>query len=171
VHRHTPEDEYSFILEGRWRSELGEQVVFADSGDFVYKLRDVWHTFWNATSEPARLLEISSPSGFQRFSSNWPALRERGRTTMTPFRPSTRRKGSTWIPPEPLTLRQAWPYHIFKRNGEALKVEWRKTVTFRGRSVKNANLVVVLRATLREKCECGRVCEEARIVSAIRGGR
>jgi hypothetical protein len=30
----------------------------------VYKPRDVWHTFWNATDEPARLLEIVSPAGF-----------------------------------------------------------------------------------------------------------
>ena len=33
----------------------------------MYKPRDVWHTFWNATDEPARLLEIISPAGFEQF--------------------------------------------------------------------------------------------------------
>jgi len=28
----------------------------------VYKPRDVWHTFWNATDGPARLLEVISPA-------------------------------------------------------------------------------------------------------------
>jgi hypothetical protein len=35
-------------------------------GDLVYKPRDVWHTFWNATDRPARLLEIISPAGFEQ---------------------------------------------------------------------------------------------------------
>jgi hypothetical protein len=28
--------------------------------------RDAWHTFWNATDRPARLLEIISPAGFEQ---------------------------------------------------------------------------------------------------------
>ncbi|MFL5887487.1 MAG: cupin domain-containing protein, partial [Solirubrobacteraceae bacterium] len=31
------------------------------------KPRDQWHTFWNAGDEPARLLEIISPAGFEHF--------------------------------------------------------------------------------------------------------
>lgn len=66
VHLHTREDEFSFVLEGRWGFQLGSNVVYADPGDFVYKPRDVWHTFWNATDQPARLLEIISPAGFEQ---------------------------------------------------------------------------------------------------------
>jgi hypothetical protein len=44
---------------------LGSDVVHAEPGDLVYKPRDVWHTFWNATDRPARLLEIISPAGFE----------------------------------------------------------------------------------------------------------
>ena len=29
--------------------------------------RNQWHTFWNAGDQPARLLEIISPAGFERF--------------------------------------------------------------------------------------------------------
>lgn len=67
LHRHTREDEYSFILEGRWGFQLGEAVVYAEPGDVVFKPRNVWHTFWNATDEPGRLLEIISPSGFEHY--------------------------------------------------------------------------------------------------------
>jgi mannose-6-phosphate isomerase-like protein (cupin superfamily) len=66
VHVHRREDEFSFVLEGRWGFQLGVDVVYAEPGDLVYKPRDVWHTFWNATDEPARLLEIISPSGFEQ---------------------------------------------------------------------------------------------------------
>jgi mannose-6-phosphate isomerase-like protein (cupin superfamily) len=65
MHRHTREDEFSYILQGRWGFQLGDDVVYAEPGDLVYKPRDVWHTFWNATDEPARLLEIISPAGFE----------------------------------------------------------------------------------------------------------
>src|SRR5215475_9751882 len=45
VHRHTREDEYSFILEGGWGFWQGGSVAFAGPGDLVYKPREVWHTF------------------------------------------------------------------------------------------------------------------------------
>jgi len=67
VHRHTREDEYSFVLEGRLGALLGDDVVEAGPGDLVYKPRDQWHTFWNAGDEPCRILEIISPAGFERF--------------------------------------------------------------------------------------------------------
>ena len=67
LHRHTREDEYSFILEGRMGALLGDDVVEAGPGDLVYKPRNQWHTFWNAGDEPCRLLEIISPAGFEHF--------------------------------------------------------------------------------------------------------
>jgi mannose-6-phosphate isomerase-like protein (cupin superfamily) len=67
VHRHTREDEYSFVLEGRMGALLGDDVVEAGPGDLVFKPRGQWHTFWNAGDEPCRILEIISPAGFERF--------------------------------------------------------------------------------------------------------
>ena len=67
MHRHSREDEYSFILEGRVGAKLGDEVVFGGPGDLIVKPRDQWHTFWNAGDEPARLLEIISPAGFERY--------------------------------------------------------------------------------------------------------
>jgi quercetin dioxygenase-like cupin family protein len=67
LHRHTREDEYSYVLEGRVGALLGDEVVEGGPGDLIFKPRDQWHTFWNAGDEPARLLEIISPAGFERF--------------------------------------------------------------------------------------------------------
>jgi mannose-6-phosphate isomerase-like protein (cupin superfamily) len=67
LHRHNNEDEYSFVLEGRMGALLGDEHVEAGPGDFVHKPRGQWHTFWNAGEEPARILEIISPAGFERF--------------------------------------------------------------------------------------------------------
>ena len=67
LHRHTREDEYSYVLEGRMGALLGEEVVQAGPGDLVFKPRNQWHTFWNAGDEPCRILEIISPAGFEQF--------------------------------------------------------------------------------------------------------
>jgi len=67
LHRHTREDEYSYVLEGRVGALLGDDVVIGSPGDLVFKPRGQWHTFWNAGGEPARILEIISPAGFERF--------------------------------------------------------------------------------------------------------
>jgi mannose-6-phosphate isomerase-like protein (cupin superfamily) len=67
LHRHHREDEYSYVLTGRMGALLGDDVVEAGPGDLVYKPRGQWHTFWNAGDEPARILEIISPAGFEQF--------------------------------------------------------------------------------------------------------
>jgi quercetin dioxygenase-like cupin family protein len=67
LHRHTREDEYSYIVQGRVGALLGDEVVIGGPGDLIFKPRNQWHTFWNAGDETARLLEIISPAGFERF--------------------------------------------------------------------------------------------------------
>ena len=46
---------------------LGDEVLVGSPGDLIFKPRNQWHTFWNAGDEPARILEIISPAGFERF--------------------------------------------------------------------------------------------------------
>src|SRR5213082_3597005 len=67
MHRHSREDEYSFVLEGRVGADLGGEIVYGEVGDLIFKPRGQWHTFWNAGDTPARILEIISPAGFERF--------------------------------------------------------------------------------------------------------
>ena len=67
LHRHSREDEYSYVLEGRVGALLGDTVVTGGPGDLIFKPRNQWHTFWNAGDDPARILEIISPAGFERY--------------------------------------------------------------------------------------------------------
>ncbi|HSI76403.1 MAG TPA: cupin domain-containing protein [Lunatimonas sp.] len=65
LHRHSKEDEYSYILEGRIGALLGEEVVYGQAGDLIFKPRGQWHTFWNAGDVPLKILELISPGGFE----------------------------------------------------------------------------------------------------------
>jgi uncharacterized cupin superfamily protein len=67
LHRHSKEDEYSYVLEGRLGALLGDDVVYAEPGYLAFKPRDQWHTFWNAGDTPCRILEIISPAGFEHY--------------------------------------------------------------------------------------------------------
>ena len=67
LHRHTREDEYSYVLEGRVGALLGDEVLVGGPGDLIFKPRNQWHTFWNAGDEPCRILEIIAPGGFEKF--------------------------------------------------------------------------------------------------------
>jgi mannose-6-phosphate isomerase-like protein (cupin superfamily) len=62
LHRHSREDEYSYVLEGRIGALLGDDVVIGEVGDLIFKPRGQWHSFWNAGDEPARILEIMGGS-------------------------------------------------------------------------------------------------------------
>lgn len=65
VHRH--EDEYSYVLEGTIGARVGDRELVAGPGSYVIKPRGLMHTFWNVGPEPARLLEVISPAGFERY--------------------------------------------------------------------------------------------------------
>ncbi|HEX6548382.1 MAG TPA: cupin domain-containing protein [Candidatus Dormibacteraeota bacterium] len=67
LHRHSREDEFSYVLRGRVGAKLGDRVVYGEAGDLIVKPRGEWHTFWNAGDEEASLLEVISPAGFERY--------------------------------------------------------------------------------------------------------
>jgi mannose-6-phosphate isomerase-like protein (cupin superfamily) len=67
IHTHTREDEHSFVLAGTITVLIGERLLEAGSGEVVTKPRGIPHAFWNAGPEPARLLELISPAGFEQF--------------------------------------------------------------------------------------------------------
>jgi quercetin dioxygenase-like cupin family protein len=67
LHTHHNEDEYSYVLEGRFGIQLGDEVLEAGPGELLFKPRGVAHAFWNAGDEPARLLELISPAGFENY--------------------------------------------------------------------------------------------------------
>jgi mannose-6-phosphate isomerase-like protein (cupin superfamily) len=67
LHMHSREDEFTVVTHGRIGFLLGEEVFEAGPGELVRKPRDQWHTFWNAGDEQARVLEIISPAGFEKY--------------------------------------------------------------------------------------------------------
>jgi mannose-6-phosphate isomerase-like protein (cupin superfamily) len=66
-HTHSMEDELSYVLSGRIGVRIGDEIAEAGAGTYVYKPCGVPHTFWNPTDEPARLLEIITPAGFEDY--------------------------------------------------------------------------------------------------------
>src|SRR5688572_15041875 len=66
-HIHYREDEFSYVLSGEIGVRIGDRDFVAGPGSYVFKPRNIPHTFWNAGPEPARLLEIISPAGFEQF--------------------------------------------------------------------------------------------------------
>ena len=66
-HTHANVDEYSFVIEGEIGVLIGEETFRAPAGAYVLKPRGVAHTFWSPGPEPARVLEIISPAGFEQY--------------------------------------------------------------------------------------------------------
>lgn len=66
-HIHHAEDELSYVLEGRFGVRVGDEEAIAGPGTYIFKPREIPHTFWNPGPEPARLIEIIWPAGFDRF--------------------------------------------------------------------------------------------------------
>jgi quercetin dioxygenase-like cupin family protein len=66
-HTHTLEDEISYVVSGEigFRSD-GKEVTLA-AGGYIVKPRGELHTMWNAGSTPARMIEIMSPAGFEKY--------------------------------------------------------------------------------------------------------
>ena len=65
LHRHSREDEYSVVLEGRLGVFQDGEEVIATPGDIVFKPRGHWHTFWNAGDGQLRVLEVIAPGGLE----------------------------------------------------------------------------------------------------------
>jgi hypothetical protein len=48
-------------------ARVADEVVKATAGEWVLKPRRIPHTMWNAGPAPARLIELYTPGGFERF--------------------------------------------------------------------------------------------------------
>ena len=66
-HTHSREDEFSYVLEGTVGVKLGDQEFLVSQGSYIVKPRGIPHAFWNPGPEPARLIEIIAPAGFENY--------------------------------------------------------------------------------------------------------
>lgn len=60
-HVHTRHEETFVVLAGQYEVRLGDDIVVARAGDFVFIPRGTPHTYRNGGSTPARVLNIISP--------------------------------------------------------------------------------------------------------------
>jgi quercetin dioxygenase-like cupin family protein len=66
-HVHTREDEFSIVTAGAIGFRSGSDEVVLEAGGYISKPRGELHTMWNAGPEEARMIEVITPSGFERF--------------------------------------------------------------------------------------------------------
>ena len=66
-HVHTREDEYSIVTEGLIGFRSGDREAVLGPGGYITKPRGEAHAMWNAGPEPARMIEVISPAGFELF--------------------------------------------------------------------------------------------------------
>jgi len=67
MHKHTHEDEISYVLEGTLSVIQNGEVQTASPGEYLVKPRGIFHTFWNAGDERIRFIEIISPGNFEYY--------------------------------------------------------------------------------------------------------
>jgi quercetin dioxygenase-like cupin family protein len=66
-HRHTREDEISYVVEGEIGFRSDGREVSLPAGGYIVKPRGELHSMWNAGDTPARMIELMSPAGFERY--------------------------------------------------------------------------------------------------------
>jgi quercetin dioxygenase-like cupin family protein len=67
LHVHDYEDGISYVLDGALTFQVGSDVRETPAGESVALPRLVPHRFWNAGSEPARVLDVVTPGGLVRY--------------------------------------------------------------------------------------------------------
>ncbi|MEY9625998.1 cupin domain-containing protein [Sinorhizobium fredii] len=67
LHRHSREDEISYVIEGTFRIWRGNEVLDVGPGGVALLPRHQVHTFKNIGAGPGRLLTVILPAGFERF--------------------------------------------------------------------------------------------------------
>lgn len=66
LHVHHGEHEGFWIIDGKFRFEVGDEQFEAGAGDFVWGARDVPHRA-ECIQGPGRLLYLFAPAGFENF--------------------------------------------------------------------------------------------------------
>ena len=67
MHKHTHEDEISYVLEGELSVIQNGNVQIAKPGQYIIKPRGIFHTFWNAGNERIKFIEVITPGNFEYY--------------------------------------------------------------------------------------------------------
>jgi quercetin dioxygenase-like cupin family protein len=66
-HTHDREDEFFYVTEGEFEFNLADGVISAPAGTFVHVPKQTVHGFRNASGKTAKLFDVHTPGGFERF--------------------------------------------------------------------------------------------------------
>jgi quercetin dioxygenase-like cupin family protein len=67
LHAHLEQDETFHILAGELRLKVGDEMIDAKEGEYIYIPKGTVHTYVNLKQEPARAVGVLSPGGFDKF--------------------------------------------------------------------------------------------------------
>ncbi len=109
-HLHTREDEYSIVTEGEVGFRSGDREVVLGAGGYITKPRGEVHAMWNAGSVPARIIEVISPAGFERFFQDIADLAVSGAMDVADFIAVADRYGLQFAAPD-------WQADVIQRYG------------------------------------------------------
>ena len=65
-HVHDDEDQITIVVSGRVGARNGDDEIRANAGDVILHPRGIRHELWNDGPDPARVLEIYTPGGYER---------------------------------------------------------------------------------------------------------
>ena len=101
-HVHTREDEFSIVTAGEIGFRSGPDEVVLQAGGYISKPRGELHTMWNAGPTEARMIEVITPAGFERFFLELAEIFEDGPPDPTTLEPLAASYGlffdPTWVP-------------------------------------------------------------------------
>ena len=80
-HRHSREDEAWYVFDGQLEIRVGEHVMKAAPGTFVFAPRGIPHNYKNVGTTPAKVLVILAPAGLEKFFEERETLRKELPTT------------------------------------------------------------------------------------------
>jgi quercetin dioxygenase-like cupin family protein len=101
-HVHTREDEFSIVTAGVIGFRSGADEVVLEAGGYISKPRGELHTMWNAGSDEARMIEVITPAGFERFFMELAEIFEAGPPDPAALEPLAKSYGlffdAAWVP-------------------------------------------------------------------------
>jgi quercetin dioxygenase-like cupin family protein len=78
AHYHTKMEEFFYVLEGQLNLRSGDRTMCGGPGTFMFVPRNTPHSYGNPGPATARVLLITSPSGFEKYFDELAQLAARG---------------------------------------------------------------------------------------------
>jgi quercetin dioxygenase-like cupin family protein len=93
-------DVWVHVLSGEVGVLVGDDLATAKAGEWALKPRDVVHAMWNAGTVPARIIEVLTPAGSERWFEELASLDCDDRPG---FEAACERHGISFVPNSPWT--------------------------------------------------------------------